>query len=233
MIEKLVDERNSDLWNLLNDKFDISIDKSDNREYGVYVKGNKAIIYIDYKNICSNSFTHELLHIYLSHKEFYLSSSLKLTIAQNATLGRLLSYNLLEHIGNCLEHLKMFEIYNSLGFIEDKFLLDYDDFKCNDNELNELKKYYRIGGTINFSVVDFYIGKLVAILCDTNKKHNYTFVLKTLQELDNNLFNIVLSLVERTKKYDLENKDIFVSYRDISTSFYEELVDWLKSNQIA
>lgn len=232
MNEKLIDERNSDLWSLLNTEFDISIEESDNREYSVYIQNNRAIIYVDYNNICSHSFTHELLHIYLSHKEFYISSSLKLTIAQNATLGRLLSYNLLEHIGNCLEHLKMFEVYNSLGFAEDKFLLDYNDFKCTDEELTELKKYYRMGGIINLSAVDFYIGKLVAILCDTNEKHNYTLVLKTLQELDNTLFNIVVNLIERTKKYNLENKDIFISYRDISNQFYEELIDWLRLNHI-
>ena len=58
----------------------------------------------------------ELLHIYLKHKEFYLGSSLKLTLQQSNILRKYLSENLLEHIGNCLDHFKMFKIYNDLGF---------------------------------------------------------------------------------------------------------------------
>src|SRR5690554_7181215 len=82
-ISQFIDKRNSELWNSLNSKFNIRIQQSENREYSCFTKNNDAIIFVDENNICKDSFTHELLHIHLKDKEFFLGSSLKLTIAQS------------------------------------------------------------------------------------------------------------------------------------------------------
>jgi len=231
-INQFIDERNSELWNTLNSKFNIRIEQSRNREYACFTQNNDAILYVDENNICKDSFTHELLHIHLKDKEFYLGSSLKLTIAQSRILSRIFSEALIEHIGNCLDHLKMFEIYKNLGFRQEKFLLDFYDYKCKESEINDLSKNYKNGNKINTNAVDFYIGKLVAILCDPNIENDYQKPLTIFKKLDAKLYSIVEKLIEDTKSYNLNNEDIFVSYRDISEDFYSNLINWVKNNKI-
>ena len=231
-ISQFIDERNSELWNSLNSKFNIRIQQSENREYSCFTQNNDAIIFVDENNICKDSFTHELLHIHLKYKEFFLGSSLKLTIAQSRILSRMFSEAFIEHIGNCLDHLKMFEIYKDLGFTQEKFLLDFYDYKCTEFEINDLNRNYKIGNKINTNAVDFYIGKLVAILCDPNIENDYQKPLTIFKKLDTKLYSIVEKLIEDTKEYNLNNEDIFVSYRDISNDFYSNLVTWMKNNKI-
>lgn len=232
-INQFIDERNSDLWNLLNKNFSIKIEPSNNREYSCFTKNSDAILFVDQNNICKESFSHELLHIYLKYKEFYLGSSLTLTLAQSRILNRLISIDLTEHIGNCLDHLKMFEIYKDLGFRPEKFLSDYSDYKCTDIELNQLTKNYRNGKRINTTTVDFYIGKLIAMLCDPNLENNYEKPLIKFKKLDSKLYFAVEKLVGDTKAFNLDNDDLFVSYRDISNDFYLNLISWIRANNIA
>jgi len=231
-MKEFIDERNIVLWNQLNEKFNIEIESSFNNEYSCFTQNEKAIIYVDYQNISKDSFTHELLHIYLKFKEFYLGSSLKLAIYQSNILTKYLSDNLLEHIRNCLDHLKMFKMYKELGFDENLFLLDYNEYKCNSFELGELKANFRIKKNINPLAIDFYIGKLIAMLCDPNENHNYITQLSEFKKLDIGLYTIVEKLVNETKEFDIETNDIFISYRDISTAFYSRLVKWIHKNHI-
>jgi hypothetical protein len=231
-INQFIDERNSDLWNLLNTKFNIKIEQSPNGEYACFTEKDNAIIYVDQNNISIDSFSHELLHIYLKHKEFYLGSSLKRRINQSKILNRLCSDNLIEHISNCLDHLKMFKIYKELGFKSDKFLLDYYEHKCTNIELTSLKRNYKISNRINTNAVHCYIGKLVAVLCDPNPENSYQNVLIAFQKLDEKLYFAIEKLIEETKAFDIDNNDILVLYGYISNNFYSNLVSWIKTNNI-
>jgi hypothetical protein len=231
-INQFIDERNSELLNSLNSKFSIKIEQSKSREYSCFTQNSEAIIYIDENNICKDSFTHELLHIYLKDKEFFLGASLKLTIAQSRILSRIFSEKLIEHLGNCLDHLKMFEIYKGLGFSQEKFILDYFEYKCTESDIKFLSRNYKIGNKINNNTVDFYIGKLVAIFCDLNIENDYQKHLTILEKLDTKLYSIVEKLIEETKAYNLNNENIFISYRDIANDFYSNLITWIKINKI-
>lgn len=231
-INQFIDERNSELWNSLNSKFNITIERSKNTEFSCFTQNNDVILSVDENNICKDSFTHELLHIHLKDKEFFLGSSLKLTIAQSRILSRMFSESLIDHIGNCLDHLKMFELYKDMGFRQEKFLVDFYDYKCTEFEINDLSRNYKIGNKINTNAVGFYIGKLVAILCDPNIENDYQKPLIIFKKLDTKLYSIVEKLIEDTKAYNLNNEDIFVSYRDISKDFYSNLITWIKNNKI-
>ena len=229
---QLIDIRNSALWESLNSTHLITLQPSANHEYGCYTEGNTAIVYVDFGNICKDSFTHELLHILLKQKQFYLSASLQLTMNGSKILKRILSPELYEHIGNCLEHVKMFDIYVDLGFEPQKFLYDFDDYKCKEDELSQIRKYYKPHNRLNVNSVDFYIGKLVAMLCDPNENHDYSKPLRIFKSLDNNLYKAVEELIDDTKRYNLDTEDVLVSYRDISNAFYSKVVQWIKVNKV-
>ena len=225
-MNELIDYRNFELWKILSSNYDIKIENSTNNEYSCFTKNSNAIIYIVPDNISADSFTHELLHVYLKYKEFYLGSSIKNFVKHDTVLSILLSDALLEHIGNCLDHLKMFKIYSDLGFDKKEFLLDFEIHKCTKTELNSLQNNFRYFGKINPNAVDFYIGKLIAMLCDPNTENNYIKELIEFKNLDIELYEIVHKLVSDTKNFDIEKNDLLNSYRDISSDFYEELNNW-------
>ena len=225
-MKEFIDYRNIELWNILSENYNIKIENSKNDEYSCFTKNSSAIIYVVPTNISRDSFMHELLHIYLKYKEFYLGSSIKNFIRKDRVLSILLSEELLEHIGNCLDHIKMFKIYTDLGFEKNEFLLDFETFKCNKEELNNLKMQFSFFGKINPNAIDFFIGKLIAMLCDPNKNNNYYDELLEFETLDSELYKIVYKLVDNAKGFDIEKNDFLNSYRDISSVFYENLKKW-------
>ena len=231
-MNEFIDERNINIWKSLIREYTIEIAQSQNDEYHCYIISKSAIIYVDYNNISKDSFTHELLHIYLKQKEFYLGNSLKLKIQQSNILNRILSEQLITHIGNCLDHLKMFKTYVALGYDKKEFLLDYNVHKCNDFELSEIKNNFKIKKVITPNAIDIYIGKLVAILCDPNNDIDYSKELLEFNKLDSELYSIIIQLVTQTNDFDIESKDIFNSYRDISQNFYSSIVKWINKNKI-
>ncbi len=231
-MNEFIDERNKELWEKLNESYNVEIKPSSNQEYSCYTINNSAIVYVDYNNISKDSFTHELLHIYLKQKEFYLGSSIKLTLQQSNILSRILSPPLVEHIGNCLDHLKIFEIYKELGFDEKEFLLDFNVHKCTAFELANLKTNFKNKKNINPYSIDEFIGKSIAMLCDPNIGNAYSHQIAEFKKLDIELFDVVAKLVNETKEFDIESTDIFNSYKDIAQRFYTRLVKWIHKNKI-
>lgn len=231
-IEKnFIDDRNNRIWNELKQKYNFEIDKSNNHEYSCFIQAKKVIIYYDDSNICKDSFTHELLHVYLNSKEFYLGNNLNLIINNDANLSRILSKQLIEHISNCLDHIKMFSIFNELGFDKFKFIVDYFDRKCDRADVLELTFNYRYYTSIDSKAADFFIGKLVGMLCDVNEEHNYTEELNDFRQIDKELYDSVCALINNTKDFDINDMSVFNQYRSISSTFYENLKKWQSNNR--
>lgn len=223
-MNQFIDKRNIYLWELLSKAYEIKIKDSINGEYSCFVQERNATIYVDFQNISIDSFTHELLHIYTKFKEFYIGASIKMFIKGDDFFQIIISDDLLEHIGNCLDHIKIFPIYQKLGFDEHEFLYDFEDYKCNNEELLTLTRNYRIHNFININAIDFYIGKLMAMLCDPNVKNDYSKPLSEFKKLDNRLFEIIEDLITDTKKFDIEDSQN--SYIDITYDFYTKLNNW-------
>src|SRR5690606_13926111 len=113
-----------------------------------------------------------------------------------------------------------------------EFLLDFEVHKCNNFELSEIKRIFKIKKQINPSAIDIYIGKLVAMLCDPNIENDYSKHLLEFKKLDVELYNIVEKLVIETKEFDIESSDITNSYRDIAQNFYSRIIKWIHKNKI-
>lgn len=231
-INKLVDHRNAELWRTLNEHFKIALEPSSNNEYSVYSINDMATFYVVPENLCPDSFTHELLHVYLRFKKIFISAAFKNTVKRSNTLKNLLSEPLLEHIGNCLDHIKMFEKYSEMGFDPAKFILDYDKHKCSAHELAELKRYYKQNGSYNSQAVDLYVGKFVAMCADFNEDFDYTACFDGLDKLDPQLFTILDQLITDWEELDIENDDILISsYYPLLTRFYDCMKIWLNGKR--
>lgn len=227
----LIDNRNSDLWLSLNQSFNISVEFSADEIYSCYTKSGCAIIYVDRNNLNPESFTHELLHLYLDQKDFYLGSSINNLIVNDQELNKVFSQNVIFHLTNCLDHVKMFSIYKDMGYDENKFLLDYNTHKMTNDELNNIKSYYKYENRILCAAADLYIGKLFAMLCDVNDNFNYRYELSELEKLDNILYNCIYNIVQEVKDFDIDKSSMFNSYIDLSFKFYESVNEWYEKNK--
>lgn len=226
-IDNLVDNRNSALWNEIDNKYKISFKYSINEEYTVYQQSNKVVFYINKNNICIDSFTHELLHVYLSLNGLHINGGFKNRIMLDSFYCQLFSHNLLEHIGNCLEHVKFLPIYLELGFDREKFILDFDVFKCTDTEIKELESFYRIHNKINTNAVDPFVGRLISIIADPNENFDYSQYLLQLKNIDHKLFDAINNLFDNWKKIKIENRTVLDDdYSDVLNVFFDELNIW-------
>lgn len=232
MIE-LIDHRNQNLWNQIQENHDIEFRDSPNEEYSCYSQGNNIIFFINRNDLRKDSFTHEMLHVYMRMKEFYFGSSLTNQLAGHSLLSSLISEELIEHIGNCLDHIKMLPIYLELGFERENFLLDYHLYKSSDEEINQFKRFYKIGNKINVSAVDPFIGRVVSILADPNDTFDYSNDLEKLKNIDPLLFQIVERLINHTKELKVENREFLDDdYLTVIGNFFENLKKWITHNKI-
>lgn len=227
-LKQLADERNEALWDTLNKHFQIDFAPSANNEYRVYSINDSATFYVPANNLCADSFTHELLHVYLRYKKVFIGEAFINTISCSAILKNLLNDRLLEHVGNCLDHIKMFEKYDQMGFRPEKFILDYHQHKCKPSDLADLKRYYKQNGSYNREAINLYIGKFLAMCADFNESFDYETCFEALDKLDPTLFTILDQLVSDWENLDIESDDILESsYYPLLNTFYEGMKRWM------
>lgn len=185
MIDGLLDSRNSTLYKELEKNYTIKIELvNDTMKYECYSINNNSIIYVPESNICADSFTHELLHVYLRSKGIFIGARLKRKIQSSKKISIIYSEPLLEHIGNCLDHIKILPIYLELGFDRNKFIIDYDMKKCTNLEIEQIKKHWKQGLINNAQVIEFYLEKYFAIKACPNIDFNYGICLQELIQID-------------------------------------------------
>lgn len=234
--EGLIDNRNIELWNFLTDNFNIEIVKEIREDYLVYSIDNKATIYVPTDNINSSSFTHELLHIFLRSKQIFIGAGLTMSVKGNKILSRILSDKLLEHIGNCLDHIKILPLYLDLGYKNSDFISDFEINKLPDIEILNIKRNFCT--TINFkkyfsiSAVDYFIGKFFAAVACSNEDFNYKEQLIKLKKIDNELFEILELFVKEWRDFDIDDNSPLNSYHTIKYNFVCNLENWARKKTI-
>ena len=234
--EGLIDNRNIELWNLLNNKFEIEIIKEIRNDYLVYSIDNKATIYVQIDNINSSSFTHELLHLFIRSKKVFISSALALGVKGNKILSKIMSDNLLEQIGNYIDHIKTLPIYLELGYENSEFISDFNVNKLTDNDIMNIKKNYCT--TKNYkkyyskSAVEYFIGKFFAAVACSNEDYNYKEQLIKLKKIDNELFDILEQFVYIWREFNINEEGPLNSYQTIEYNFVCNLESWAKKKTI-
>jgi hypothetical protein len=234
MIVGLVDNRNSTLLKELRKNYKIKLELVNNtEEYGCYSINHRSIIYVPESKICAESFTHELLHIYLRSKGIFIGSRLKRKLQPSKTLSKIYSEQLLEHIGNCLDHIKMLPIYLKLGYDRRKFIHDYEKNKFTTQEIEQIKEYWKQGQNYNAQVVEFYLEKYFAAKACPNIEIDYRNNLQELSQLDEQLFQINEKLINRWTEMKIDSQEIKGDdYKIIAEDYIAEMKDWAESRKI-
>ena len=220
-----IDDANKNLWETMNQSFNISIDYSAEDCYANYLQNGNCTIYVPRIGVPdSASFTHELLHLYLPYKGIYVGGALQLTLRNKYPLNIIFNEGLYNHISNSLEHVKMLPVYLKMGYPIDEFLLDYYDNKLTDNEVYRLCQSYKKGvlcTKYNRLAINYFIGKFFAVKADINPDNHYDYQMAALDKLDHKLFSALNVFWNGWVNYDIELK------REAWEHDYHELVDIL------
>jgi|WetSurMetagenome_2_1015567.scaffolds.fasta_scaffold06539_2 hypothetical protein len=231
-LKGLIDSRNNDLWNTLSKAREINIQREKVSTYSAFSKGNKTTIYVPLDNNDPGSFTHELLHIFLRTKDVYIGAGLQNSVKESKVLSIIFSDQLIEHIGNCLDHIKMYPEFLKLGYNPEEFLSDYSENKLTNDEIQNIKKHFIRPGFFkkaiyNKSAIDVFIGKYFAAISCPNKTFEYSSQLTELSQIDPDLYNILDSFITSWKSFDFNDKDPITSgYQTILYDFIESLENW-------
>jgi len=135
-IDELIDDNNKHLWKSINETHNCRIQfVNDRNEYACFTKNRSVTFYVPELNKNSAPFTHELLHVFLRQKKIFIGASLKRSVSSSTSLRKIYSERLLEHMGNCFDHIKMLPYYLDMNYERKLFLYEYHVNKCSSEEL--------------------------------------------------------------------------------------------------
>ena len=227
LLPSLIDGKNKELWDFCSSNAVIDLELSEKNEYGTFSQSGKHIIYVDQLDLDPATFAHELLHVYLDIKGVYVGGALSLWV-DTSHLNNIFTPPLVDHVSNCLSHIKMLPLYVDMGYDIKRFITDYNVSKFSKREMNILgdnlktsKGVYQAGG------VDFYIGKYFAMKACPNKAFDYSKGYSLLKSLDSGLYNILEQTIAEWNDYDYNQNDVLAkSYRDVVYTLVDGLKEW-------
>ena len=240
-LSEYITQQSKDLLGQLSSIYDISVEYHDVNEYAVFTQNKTAVIYVPKTaKPCPDSFGHELLHILVRSTETYIGASLSRIVKESNTLSAILSTNLLNHISNCLEHIKMLPLYLNMGFDISRFIVDYNTPKLTINEVSYLrstmikKKLLRKTSYVPVAV-DLYIGKYFAVKACPNSTFNYEPLIKELKSIDEELWEILESFWDSWLEYDIfkAREAVDLDYLEVLCDFTDNLEEWQAKREIA
>jgi hypothetical protein len=227
----LLDKRNAELFEEVSKKCKITFEYSSENNYACYSEGQSSIIYVPKYNQSIESLTHELLHIYLRTKEMYAGGCLTRMINESKELEQLFDKELIDHITNVIDHIKMFPIFISLGFDKEKFIDDFNTPKCTEEEIKRLELYHSVLPNFKPDFFKLFVGKFFSMKGCPNDKYNYEICYKKMDDLDFILLQDLNSFNDEWQSYDINKNDIFDKhYREIMSELVVSFKAWNRTN---
>lgn len=220
----LIDARNSDLWKEMSSEYTIKLKEAKEPGYLTSFDNGKVTIMVDMENLNPHSFTHELLHLYMKTREVNIANDLKATIKKENFLKDIFSDSLLEHMGNCLEHVKMLPLYLARGLRNELFVKDFHNKVMEKKELLELGKSYCKNGIYSRDAIDKFIGKFFSMKSSNNPKYNYDYYFLGLKHIDPQLYASLLKFWEEWQHFEVG--DAPEKYQAMLDQFIRDLRTW-------
>lgn len=217
----LIDEGNIDLWQDMNRFFDISLEESEEPGYLSSIDEKEVRISVDMDDINAHSFTHELLHLYLKTKEVLIAQDLKDFVDEDQKVKVLFSDSLKEHLGNCLEHIKMLPLYLDRGYRNDLFVRDYHQKVMEKEQLLELQEVYYSNGFYSRDAIDKYIGKFYSMKTSNNPIFDYDSYFSGLKVIDPDLHQCLEKFWHEWQNFEIG--DPRQKYQNMLGRFIEDL----------
>ncbi len=232
MTETLVplDHNTKPLLSELQESFQISFETWDESYAGVYTQNNEAIISFNPRKVTEVCIAHELLHVWLKQFGYRSTNCFKLYWADTPFLSEVFDTRLCDHIGNCMDHVKMFPKFSEMGYSPENFIQNGGKSQCSVMVVRFI--FLKVNGNYSPSGVNSFIGNLISIYAD-HCDNNYSKQLALLQKKDPELFDIVTKFWNEWAEFDIENIDIIHnSDFDLMERFISDMEEWCETKGI-
>lgn len=226
---QLLDKRNFDLWKFVLKHYKINLKKSHESNYITRYIDDKVTIFINEENIHPAPFTHELLHIFLKVKKLLIAFDLKTKISEYPQLYFLFSNSLKNHIGNCLEHEKIFPLFLERGFKAENFVVDFEERIMDEKKLKELQQDFLKNNIYSRKAIDIYLGKYFSMKSTSNEKYDYHHYFAELKNLDSSLFEVLEEFWKNWSHFEIES---VYGYEFFLDAFLQKLDIWMEQKTI-
>jgi len=222
--------QNKELLSKLEKIYDIHFQQKNIDYCEVFSQNNKSIIYYNPTKVDDESIAHELLHIWLNTFNYVSGNSIYLPCLDHPKLKKIFVKFLCDHIGNCIDHYKMYPEYIRMGYSPEKFIINALDKKSDLVEMFNLS--LKVGDFYYSKAIEIYIGNLISIYAD-HIENDYSEHLIILKAKDENLFNIVTKFWVSWKNFDITNIDaIYNSDIELMSNFIDNMEDWISDKNI-
>jgi hypothetical protein len=190
----------------------------------------KATISLPKSNTTEECVSHELLHLFLETKDLFVCTLIQGLIQDNKCLKEIISEKLVNHMTNCIHHIKMLPYFENMGYKKENFIADYSKNKCEIKAVKQLRKEFKQFGIYNRKALDLYIGSYFAIKADPNEI-DYSKQLKILLKTDEILFKILNTFWNKWNCFDVTNDhDYWLD--DFAGDFIDSLREWILKRKI-
>lgn len=225
----ILNESNKKLLLQVEEFYDVSFQVWRKNYCEVYSEGTKATICLSRQKRADNaSIAHELLHLWLKGFDTLSSNHIFLLSQNDPILSKIFDKQLCDHIGNCMEHVKMFPVFLELGYDKFEFLKDSNKEKSSKLFLKSLR--LKSKNQLNTNAINAYIGNLIAILADPIER-DYSKHHDILRELDVVLYSSVLNFWLSWLAIDLSNFDpIMGEDQEMYDELIESVREWVELN---
>ncbi len=228
--QSLIDKRNADLWREMNAHFNITLKKSPESNYITSFHPSDVTILVDHTDINPAPFTHELLHLYIKHKQTMILKDLSESTATDNELLHLLSPPVVNHISNCLEHFKMIPMFLGRGFGIQFFTKDFHQQLMDMPGLEKLTKSYLKNGIHDGRAVKTFITNFFSMKASANKAHNYAPYFSALSKLDEKLYSILDDFWAQWLTFKIGDPP--EEYQAMLESFLSAMREWTKGKTL-
>jgi len=235
-LEGLIDNRNKQLFEELKSVHTIDVQFENRNDYSCFSKGNHSTIYIPKFDKKPPSFTHELLHIYLRTKKVFIGAAFKICINDSDVLKNYFDDHLIEHVGNTLDHVKMFPQFIQLGFNQSEFITDFNVDKLTEAQIQTIKTKFEAKWffkTHKFKqAFKLFIGKYFAVKACPNTSFNYNDKLSRLRDIHPELYDISQTFFDAWAAFDYnDTNQLSGGYHVILYDYISELENIVRRAQ--
>ena len=227
--EEHLDEQNKLLLEQIREKYSVNFELSNKPYFENYSINNNITIYINPRIYNNSSLAHELLHAWFRSLGLHGSNMIYLSACENKKMSKIFDKKLCDHIGNCMDHCKIFPKFVSMGYDSNDFLSS-KGLQC---DIKDVKKLRLVSNHIYSAIhLNNYIGYLISILAD-HLPNNYSEHIDILKNIEPDLYNIVLSFWEDWLNVDITDSN-HITRTDFETinGFILNIESWILNKSI-
>lgn len=225
-IEQIFDEPTRRLFDEVKESFTISFKSWEHDFWEVETKEKKSVIYYDVNNINADSLVHELLHLKVKQFDYLSTNYLKSGFSRHPFLSKVFDIRLCQHIGNCMDHIKMYPKYNEMGYSDKAFIRDGGKPQSNMSVIKQI--FLKVNGQYSATGINQFIGNSISILAD-HCPNDYSKEISVLRKIDKELFEVVSNFWNEWDEFDIENIDpINNSDLELLDRFVDETENWFE-----